>query len=123
MKATTLIVALGVTGFLLENFGYATIGGAILKAVLPATLYSGGGALWTAFIVVSTSVLSFGAILLGSRLPYAVFLTFFLGLMSFPISVLTDSTIGMPNPIRVLFGLVYLSMFISGAIAVYRSDA
>jgi len=29
----------------------------------------------------------------------------------------------MPNPIRVLFGLVYLSMFISGAIAVYRSDA
>ena len=124
MKATTVIVMLVVMGLLFELDvvpGVGTLGGAILDAVLPADL--GGGADWSGLVAITAGVLSIGVVLLGQKVPYAVFFTLFIGFMFMPIDLLVNPAIGMPNTVRVLFGIVWLGMFVSAAVSMFRSDA
>ena len=101
--------------------GVGTLGGAILDAVLPADL--GGGADWSGLVAITAGVLSIGVVLLGQKVPYAVFFTLFIGFMFMPIDLLVNPAIGMPNTVRVLFGIVWLGMFVSAAVSMFRSDA
>lgn len=129
MKATTIIVALVIIGLLfelgvvpLEASASATLGGQILNSILPPQL-GGSESGWGTFVLLTAGVLSFGVVLLGQKLPYASFLLMFMGLMTAPIGILTSSTVAMPNTIKVLFGITWLGMFISAAVAMFRNDA
>jgi len=124
VKSTTVLVILVIMGVLFELDivpGVGTLGGAILDAVLPSDL--GGGADWSGLVAITAGVLSIGVVLLGQKVPYAVFFTLFVGFMFMPIDLLTNPAIGMPNTVKVLLGITWLGMFVSAAINMFRSDA
>jgi len=122
MKATTALLILAVMGLLAQLNGYDTLGASILNSVLPSE--AGGSRNWGTLIVFGGGTLiTIGYLILGKDLPYAGLAIFFLGMILAPIGLITDSTLGLPTTLKVIFTMIYASLMIQAAVGIFGGRA
>lgn len=127
MKATTLIIMLVLIGVVLDlnpipNVSTHTLGNTIITEMLPSELGGGSAENWKTLVAVGAGVMAIGVILLGQKVPYATLLTFFMGFMFLPIDILTSPDVAMPAVAKTIFGVIWLGMFLSAGVTLFRSE-